>query len=162
VRLADGLLNIAAAFDRNFLLQCGTPAAAAAHLIDEAGWPAISELTAARWLGTVPLTRSTTPLAADRVFVIGDAASFVEPFTGEGMEWALRSAQLVSPWVRRAMAGWSRDIAAGWSREYRRNIGRCQRMCRIVCGLLHSPRLQRISMAVLKSCPLIAQLAISK
>ena len=50
-----------------------------------------------QWRGTPPLTRRAPSLAAERVFVLGDAAGYVEPFTGEGMAWALASAR---PWPR--------------------------------------------------------------
>ena len=36
------------------------------------------------WMGTIPLTRRLARPAARGVFVLGDAAGYVEPFTGEG------------------------------------------------------------------------------
>ncbi|MCA9289809.1 MAG: FAD-dependent monooxygenase, partial [Phycisphaerales bacterium] len=41
------------------------------------------------WFGAPPLARRRPCLATSRVLVIGDAAGYVEPFTGEGMAWAL-------------------------------------------------------------------------
>src|SRR5262249_27978082 len=41
VRLEDGRLDLAAAFEPEALRQAGGPGPAAAHLLDEAGWPAV-------------------------------------------------------------------------------------------------------------------------
>ena len=41
-------------------------------------------------------------LAAERVFLLGDAAGYVEPFTGEGMAWAVTSGIAVAPLALRA------------------------------------------------------------
>jgi flavin-dependent dehydrogenase len=51
------------------------------------------------WLGTLPLTRRTPRPAGHRVLVVGDAAGYVEPFTGEGMAWALATASAAT-WRR--------------------------------------------------------------
>ena len=89
VRVEDGGLNAAAAFERRFLRVCGGPAGAASRILSGSGFPAVSAFGEAEWRGTVALTRTTRPVAADRVFLIGDATGYVEPFTGEGMAWAL-------------------------------------------------------------------------
>ncbi|MFM9170747.1 MAG: hypothetical protein ACKOTD_11730, partial [Phycisphaerales bacterium] len=44
---------------------------------------------AARWRGTPALTRRRACVAAPRILVTGDAAGYVEPFTGEGLGWAI-------------------------------------------------------------------------
>ena len=67
------------------------------------------------WQGTAGLTRQTQPLAEERLFLLGDAAGYVEPFTGEGIAWALASAQAVAPLARRAMERWDPQIARDWS-----------------------------------------------
>ena len=50
------------------------------------------------WRTIAPLDRWTAPLAAsvDGVFLLGDAARVVEPFTGEGIYYALRSGELAA------------------------------------------------------------------
>ena len=47
-------------------------------------------------LGAGPFSRHTTTACADRVLLVGDAADFYDPFTGEGIFAALRGAELVS------------------------------------------------------------------
>src|SRR5205823_5993371 len=43
------------------------------------------------WRTITPLTRAPVPVAHENLFFIGDAARVVEPFTGEGIYYALRS-----------------------------------------------------------------------
>src|SRR6266550_9528345 len=48
------------------------------------------------WRTITPLTRSPLPPAHENLFLIGDAARVVEPFTGEGIYYALRSGELAA------------------------------------------------------------------
>ncbi len=49
------------------------------------------------WRSITPLTRAVSaPLAADGLFLLGDAARVVEPFTGEGITYAMRSGELAA------------------------------------------------------------------
>ena len=116
-------------------------------------FPAIAGLEHAHWQGTAGLTRHTQPLAQERLFLLGDAAGYVEPFTGEGIAWALASAQAVAPLAQRAMAGWDPQIAREWSVLYRQLIGRRQRVCHAVASGLRRPWLAAIGFEVLSRLP---------
>ena len=48
------------------------------------------------WRTITPLTRSPIPSAHENLFFIGDAARVVEPFTGEGIYYAFRSAEILA------------------------------------------------------------------
>jgi menaquinone-9 beta-reductase len=48
------------------------------------------------WRTITPLTRSPIPSAHENLFFIGDAARVVEPFTGEGIYYAMRSGELAA------------------------------------------------------------------
>jgi geranylgeranyl reductase family protein len=48
------------------------------------------------WRTIAPLTRTLLPPAHRNLFLIGDAARVVEPFTGEGIYYALRSGELAA------------------------------------------------------------------
>jgi geranylgeranyl reductase family protein len=48
------------------------------------------------WRTITPLTRAPVPSAHEKRFFIGDAARVVEPFTGEGIYYALRSGELAA------------------------------------------------------------------
>ena len=57
VRVEGDQLNVAAAFARELIKDCGSPGAAARRILAEAGFPSIPALASASWQGTVPLTR---------------------------------------------------------------------------------------------------------
>jgi flavin-dependent dehydrogenase len=63
------------------------------------------------WRTITPLTRSPVSSAHENLFFIGDAARVVEPFTGEGIYYALRSGELVANAVARIVRGENRNSA---------------------------------------------------
>jgi flavin-dependent dehydrogenase len=102
VRLEDGRVDLAAAVDGAAVGQAGGPAALVGMILGDAlgadeGDRWTGPLTAATLRGTPRLTHSSPPIAgiSRRVLRIGDAAAYVEPFTGEGMGWALATARLL-------------------------------------------------------------------
>jgi flavin-dependent dehydrogenase len=156
VRLEDGSLNVAAAFDPGLVRRNRTPAAAAIEVLAEAGAPAVCGLAAADWRGTAGLTRRTTPLSHDRLFFLGDAAGYVEPFTGEGIAWAFASARAIEPLALGAIERWSPRLARDWARTHRQLIGRRQLVCRALALGLAQPWLVRIGFETLERVPLAA------
>ena len=52
------------------------------------------------WRTITPLRRAAIAPATRRLFLIGDAARVVEPFTGEGIYYALRSGELAAKAIR--------------------------------------------------------------
>jgi flavin-dependent dehydrogenase len=143
VRLEDGRLDVAAAFDRETVRSAGGPGSAAARVLAEVSWPAVPGLPELPWRGTPPLTRQAARLAGERLFVLGDAAGYVEPFTGEGMAWALAGAVAVAPLAVRAAHCWEPGLAVAWEKVYRRTIARRQTVCRLVAKVLRHPGLVR-------------------
>jgi flavin-dependent dehydrogenase len=148
VRLEDGRLNLAAAFDAGFLRACGRPGVAAARVLAEVGWPALSDLADQPWRGTPPLTRWATRPAAPRVLALGDAAGYVEPFTGEGMACALAAAEAVVPL---AVRPWHPAVADAWAAWHRRTGPRRQRFIRAAAWVLRRPQLARAAVGLLGS-----------
>jgi flavin-dependent dehydrogenase len=143
VRLEDGSLNLAAALDPELIRARGGVAEACGAVVREAGFDPLPALATARWQRTPPLSRRSVPLAGERLLLLGDAAGYVEPFTGEGMGWALTSALAVVPLALRALEGWDAAIAADWARQHERWVGRRQRFCRQVAWTLRHPTLCR-------------------
>ncbi len=156
VRLEDGSLNVAAAFDPALVRQVRTPGAAAVLVLEQAGAPKVCGLLDADWRGTVGLTRRTRPLSHDRLFFVGDAAGYVEPFTGEGIAWALASARAVEPLALAAIERWHPRLAREWARTHRRLIGQRQLVCRALALGLTQPWLVRIGFATLERIPVAA------
>lgn len=157
VRVEGNALNIAAAFDARLVRDAGGPASAAAAVLTEAGFPAIPAMVDADWLGTPALTRSTSSVVAERLFVLGDAAGYVEPFTGEGIGWALASAVALAPIASDACEQWQTTLAEVWSCEQARLVRRRQRMCRMLAALLKSPTCVRLAMFLLPLTPRLLQ-----
>ncbi|MEC7846877.1 MAG: FAD-dependent oxidoreductase, partial [Gemmatimonadota bacterium] len=89
VRQEDERLNAAAALDAEFVRRYGSPDRAVRAHLEGAGMPPLPERIHRGWKGTPPLTRRLSSLGEERLFLVGDAAGYVEPFTGEGMGWAL-------------------------------------------------------------------------
>ncbi len=139
VRLEDGRLDLAAAFDRDLLAAAGGPAAAAAVVLEQAGFASPDNLAAGAWQCTPALSRRATALAGERFLVLGDAAGYVEPFTGEGMGWALSAAAAATPLVLQGVQRWDPALERQWTRLHRRRIGRRQRLCRGVAAVLRRP-----------------------
>jgi flavin-dependent dehydrogenase len=63
------------------------------------------------WRTITPLTRSPVHCAHENLLFIGDAARVVEPFTGEGIYYALRSGELASEAITKIVRGKDRQSA---------------------------------------------------
>jgi menaquinone-9 beta-reductase len=61
------------------------------------------------WRTITPLTRSPVPFAHENLLFIGDAARVVEPFTGEGIYYALRSGELAAHAIAKIVHGKDRQ-----------------------------------------------------
>ncbi len=89
--------------------------------------------------GAPGLTRTRESIEADgRIFLIGDATGYIEPFTGEGMAWAIQDACMVAGHARAALAG--RYIRGVWTAQHRRANRRRKALCRVSTRLLRHPK----------------------
>lgn len=156
-RVENGQLNVAAAVDRKRMKGAGSPAEVCQEILQEAGFPLNSGMRAAEWRGTIGLTRRADRRAGERLFLVGDAAGYVEPFTGEGMAWALASGQRVVPFVREGLAEWRPEVANRWEQLYRDLIERRQWLCRALASGLRRKRLIRIVIPCLSKMPWLAR-----
>jgi flavin-dependent dehydrogenase len=155
VRVEDGSVNVAAALD---------PAAVAAHgigltverLLRDAGVALPERGPLERWRGTPALTWSPATVASERVFRIGDAAGYVEPFTGEGMAWALEGAHRVTPLVDAAVGGWHDGLIEEWSRLHARTVARRRRTCHLLARGLRHGMVVRCAIAAAARAPFLA------
>jgi len=162
VRLENGELNVAAAFEKSLLRNSGSPAAAASQILQESGFGAVPELHAACWQGTVPLSRRTHPIAGDRFFVLGDASGYIEPFTGEGIAWALEAGLDVAPLATRAVDCWDPSLTLAWTVIHERHMARNQHLCRGVTSLLRRPWLTRAALEMATRMPALARFMIDR
>lgn len=157
VRIEDGRLDVAAAFDPHWVKFAGGLGYAASAVLNEAGFDPIAGLDQAAWKGTPPLTRAASTLSAHRFLVLGDAAGYVEPFTGEGMAWALASGHAIAPIACDGIHAFDDTVAARWERLYREVITRRQATCRILSLGLRRPFLVRAAAGILAAAPGLAR-----
>jgi flavin-dependent dehydrogenase len=165
VQREDGFLNIAAAFDRHSLKTNTNSLGAAAAtraVLTSAGFAIPMGLEQAHWQVTPALTRHSTVVGGERYLLLGDAAGYVEPFTGEGMAWALTSGAAVVPLVLTGIACWSESIEHRWRRVLSKQIGRRQRICRAMALLLQQPLATAVAFGLSKRVPFITKRLVSQ
>jgi flavin-dependent dehydrogenase len=153
VRVADGSLTVAAALDPSWLKRHASPGDAVGALLETAGSAALPESPSVGWKGTRALTRSPHTRGAYRVFAVGDAAGYVEPFTGEGISWALAGARALAPLVKQAAQAWDPALLVAWDRAHSSSMARAQRLCRAVAWTSRRPRLVLSTLRLLALLP---------
>jgi flavin-dependent dehydrogenase len=97
--------------------------------------------------GAGPFHQKVRRCYADRVVLVGDAAGYVDPLTGEGVSLALSSARLLVDAVRN-----ERDLAS-YERRYRRLYRQYAAMAGLALGLASRPWLRRRALALLGRFP---------
>lgn len=152
VRLEDGRLDVAAALDPAAVGRAGDIGSLAARLVADAGFGPVTGVAEARWHGTPALTRRRTKVAAGRVLLLGDAAGYVEPFTGEGIAWALASGRAAAALV----AEHGENAVRLWAGRYGRELRAHQRLCTLMAWALRRPRLVGLSVRLLSAAPWLA------
>ncbi len=153
VRTEDGLLNVAAALNRSALTESGSPAELIRRVLARAGGPALKGEVLAGWKGTPALGYRPYRLGGRRILAVGDAAGFVEPFTGEGMGWALAGARALAPLVQEAVEGWNPEVPGHWEEIYSRTVLPAQRLSRSLAWTLGRPLSARILLEFLTHLP---------
>ncbi len=96
-------------------------------LLRRVGLVNAAALHAAKVLGAGPIPCRPRAVAGRRIALVGDAAGYVEPFTGEGMSWALTSAEVLAEVVAdQAPGDWTPAAARRYRRAWQARIGRRQ------------------------------------
>ena len=135
VRLPDGRLDLGMAVRRGSAAPAAfpvTPGAGAAEVLAMAGHPELAAATGrAPWRSVGRLTRRRARVAdaGARVLVIGDAAGYAEPLTGEGMAWAAADGRAAADLLAASAAdAVDVDVARAWTERARRR-SRIHRAC---------------------------------
>ena len=115
------------------------------------------------WRTITPLTRSPVPSAHRNLFFIGDAARVVEPFTGEGIYYALRSGELVATAIAKIFRGDNRQSTV---RNFARTYGDMYRgrlwINRLAREAVVRPHLGSSFVHAARLCPSIMKLLTAK
>jgi flavin-dependent dehydrogenase len=106
------------------------------------------------WRTITPLTRAPAPAAHPFLFLVGDAARVVEPFTGEGIYYALASGELAANAIASQINGQDEaDIASEYvnahAKLYRGRLW-INRLARLA---VLSPRVASMFLALLRLQP---------
>ena len=153
VLLEDSRLDVACALDREYSRRMNGPGAAAETIIAACNLPVPPSLAQSHWTGTQALTRKRKRIWGRRLFVVGDACGYAEPFTGEGISWAISSAIAAAPFVAQAIGSWNDGIGLSWERTYDASIGRRHRLSNVIALFLRRNRLRRLSISILSRAP---------
>ena len=138
----------------------GTARLPAQHRFESAiaGLPAVSaRLRGSRRLtpihGAAPIGHRVARAAGDGWLLVGDAAGFIDPFTGEGIYRALRSARLAAE----ALAGPDVDVAHDYVAARRAAFASKDALTWLIQGMLAAPPLLSYAVRRLGARPWLAE-----
>ena len=155
LQVEDGHMELAAAIDPGAIKRWG-PGEAVQRILQDSPLPALQGVCELEWQGTTPLSRYTSPPAGRRIFFIGDAAGYIEPFTGEGMAWAIASGAAVADIAHQAARCYSDDLPRQWIQRRERLLRGRMRLCQLVTQSLRYQRLTEFNVALLSHLPFLA------
>ena len=157
VRLEDGRLDVAAALDGSAIKQHGGIGSLVEEILGTTGMNVPEGVAEAKWYGTAKLTQRRQHVYGDRFFVVGDAAGYIEPFTGEGIAWALATGTAVAPFALASVEFGTEKTGPAWEKKKGELLARRMRRCRTVSHLLRYPALVSIVIRVLSRAPGLAK-----
>ena len=148
-------IHVAGLIDRNSKL--GRPD----ELLNEVArsWPllaaALQEGRPSRWNAAGPLPWKPTRIADESTALVGDAAGYAEPFSGEGMRWAFESAYgLTRAW--RQHGGWSAAAAQTYSKWHSDHIASRQQKTLRMAWFLEQPTRAYVICKAARTFPRVA------
>ena len=139
VRLPGGGIHFAAAMDAGMCKLRGGPIEAMRSILFATGAGDCRELASAKPRGTALLTRQRQRYGAQRVLTLGDSCAYIEPFTGEGMTWAIESAALLAQKLPRHLHHWAEQTPECWQKLHHAAFAPHQALCRAMRFVLHRP-----------------------
>jgi flavin-dependent dehydrogenase len=162
VRVPDQKIHLAAALDPAATRNAGGPAALLERIIRSCGCETPKALSENSFRGTPTLTRHRKTLAGHRVLAIGDACGYVEPFTGEGMAWAIAGAQAAISLLPSPGAPWPADMPMRWQQAHQSIVGKNQFWCGLLKPMMHHPTFASAGVAVGRIIPMVARFLASR
>lgn len=132
VREDDGTVHVAGLVGPNAASR--RPEAFVAEVLGLSEPPSLERPTACG-----PLPWRPRRITCPGVVLVGDASGYIEPFTGEGMAWAIEGAAALVDAV--AEHGLGEAGRGAYVRRHRAAIARRQRTCRHLASILERPAL---------------------
>lgn len=147
-----GRFAIAAAIDPN-ALAASSPGRLVQEILQSSGSTLTTDWESLQWHGTPRITRQATPIASHRCLLIGDAAAYVEPFTGEGIGWAIQSGALAASLLTGPLRLWDDTIESRWKLLFEQSIANRHRFCRKLGRYMRVKPLRQLAMWGLRQAP---------
>lgn len=148
-RLGGGRMAIGAALDPLAIREAGGPGALIEIILASCG-ASHPHLNDVHWHGTPGLTRERPRPGRGTLLIAGDAAAYVEPFTGEGMTWAIVDGMRQGERAERILATGAGE-GAGAERM-------STHACRAVAGILRRPLAARAALGAIAAFPPLGRL----
>lgn len=168
VQLEDGRIGMAAAIRRNepsaARLDRYQIAIRVDRLLREAAMPVLAAEHLERLQMTPPLTRSRR-VGLGGLIAVGDAARYSEPFTGQGMAWAIESGIEAADCIadRLTLNNSQRaTLADHWSPRYRMLSRRRQWICQAMSAGLRSAPISAWLIPLMRVAPWSVNFAINQ
>lgn len=155
VRLEDGSLDVAAAIrSGGTACKAGTPLERVERILANSALPTWNSRNRSQVLTTPPLRRRRVA-GRSRLLAIGDSAGYVEPFTGEGMTWAIQSGIVAADLIANRQQQWL-TIGEQWGTTYKSLFRTRKLVCRVITSALRSSTARRAAGIMLDRWPVLA------
>ena len=154
VVLEDGSINYSSAISPQARKQSSSNSELLTMVLKEAGSAVPEGFHDSEWHGAPLLSRRRSRFAAGSVLLMGDATGYVEPFTGEGMAWAvemgLSAAELLlNPSVTES------EYETSWTRTVEKLRAERHIWCRRLSSFLRKPKLVSAGMLLGRLVPAV-------
>jgi len=152
VVLEDGAINYSSAISPQARKHASSNGELLTMILEEAGSPVPVGFQDAQWHGAPLLSRHRSRFAAGSVLLLGDATGYVEPFTGEGMAWAVEMGYsaaelLLTPTLPETA------YEASWTRTVEKLRAERHVWCRRLASFLRKPKLVSVGMVLGRIVP---------
>ncbi len=156
--LPDGRINVGLVMDMAAARRAGSASAAFAAGLARLPGAAARLRDGSReghLQGAAPLAVRATRVYGDGFLLVGDAAGFLDPFTGEGIFRAIRGAELAAEVAAQALAQGSctADRLAAYAALRRREFAAKEALCWLIQGFLAWPPLLAYALRRLAARP---------
>ncbi len=155
VKLESDLVDVAAALvSGSRATERGTPQQRIDAILQRSSFPPSNLRDRTPVLTTPPLRRSRRAPCGP-ILMIGDAAGYVEPFTGEGMTWGMQSGIAAADRIAASISNLAK-VSEHWDRELENLLSAKRRRCRAVTTMLRWPWARLVVGTTLARWPSVA------
>ncbi len=174
-RVEDGLVNLCFIVNERDVRAAGGDAARVVEQTVKKNRLACSRLprikVADKWRTAGPLTFGTRRLARDGIIAVGDASGMIDPFTGTGMQIALRTGEMAADSIIETLGAANTADASGstplfdaalarYRAQYEDEFGRRMKAAEMLRRVAFSPGTANFFAGILARAPRLARLVL--